>query len=146
MVFHFNIVHCDISPQNILVSNAGEVKLTDFGILRVAFQMEEQHRVIRGKYAYMAPEQVEGRVLDARTDLFCFNDCLVRNDYGRRLFKHKDKNETLRRVRSARVEPPKTKRPQISEKLNKFILKGLKRHPHDRYGNATEMLESFLVK
>lgn len=137
-----NIVHCDISPQNILVSNAGEVKLTDFGISRAAFQMEEQHRVIRGKYAYMAPEQVEGRVLDARTDLFALMIVLYEMITGRRLFKHKDKNETLRRVRSARVEPPKTKRPEISEKLNAFILKGLKRHPHDRYGNATEMLEA----
>ena len=81
MVFR-SILCTAISLKNILVSNAGEVKLTDFGISRAAFQMEEQHRVIRGKYAYMAPEQVEGRVLDARNGSFCFNDCLVRNDYG----------------------------------------------------------------
>ena len=137
-----NIVHCDISPQNILISNAGEVKLTDFGISRAAFQMEEQHRVIRGKYAYMAPEQVEGRVLDGRTDLFALMIVLYEMITGRRLFKHKDKNETLRRVRSAQVEPPKEKRPEISEKLNNFILKGLKKRPQERYANATEMLEA----
>ena len=76
-----NIVHCDISPQNILVSNAGEVKLTDFGILGQLFQMEEQHRVIRGKYAYMAPAG-RGTCFGCSNGSFCFNDCLVRNDYG----------------------------------------------------------------
>ena len=59
-----NIVHCDISPQNILISFSGEVKITDFGISRASFQADEQHDVIRGKYAYMSPEQVEGKVLD----------------------------------------------------------------------------------
>ena len=57
---------------------SGEVKLTDFGISRVAFQMEEQHQVIRGKYAYMAPEQVEGKMLDGRTDLFALTIVLYR--------------------------------------------------------------------
>ena len=56
-----HIVHCDISPQNILVSFSGEVKITDFGISRAAFQAKSLHDVIRGKYAYMSPEQVEGK-------------------------------------------------------------------------------------
>ena len=64
------IVHCDISPQNMLISYAGEVKITDFGISRAAFQASGLHDVIRGKYAYMSPEQVDGAVLDGRSDLF----------------------------------------------------------------------------
>jgi serine/threonine protein kinase len=51
-----NIVHCDVSPQNILISYAGEVKIHDFGIARAAFQADTKHRVVRGKYAYMSPE------------------------------------------------------------------------------------------
>ena len=64
------IVHCDISPQNMLLSYSGEVKITDFGISRAAFQSKGVHEVVRGKYAYMSPEQVNGKVLDARSDIF----------------------------------------------------------------------------
>ena len=107
-----NIVHCDISPQNILISSSGEVKLTDFGISRAAFQLEEQHQVIRGKYAYMAPEQVEGKALDGRTDLFALTIVLFESLTGRRLFKAKERNETLARVRRAEVPSPRAYRPE----------------------------------
>ncbi len=138
---HFlNIVHCDISPQNVLISHAGEVKLTDFGISRAAFQLEEQHQVIRGKYAYMAPEQVEGRQLDRKTDLFALTIVLYEMITGRRLFKRKDRNETLRRVRQAEVPSPRDYRMEISEELEGIIYKGLKRRPEDRYADAGEML------
>ena len=87
-----SIVHCDISPQNILISFAGEVKLADFGISRAAFQASEQHKVVRGKYAYMSPEQVEGRALDRGTDLFSLGIVLYEALTGRRLFKTKSRD------------------------------------------------------
>ena len=137
-----NIVHCDISPQNILVSYSGEVKLTDFGISRAAFQMEEQHQVIRGKYAYMAPEQVEGKILNGQTDVFALSIVLFEMLTGRRLFKAKDRTETLMRVRRADIPSLQQFRPEISEALEKVVRKGLARDVKDRYQTAGEMLEA----
>lgn len=136
------IVHCDISPQNILISYAGEVKLTDFGISRAAFQAAEKHKVIRGKYAYMAPEQVEGRTLDGRTDLFSIGIVLYELLTGRRLFKMRTRDETLQRVRKAEVPSPRAFRPEISEDLEGLLLKTLSRKADARYPSAAEMLEA----
>ncbi|MDP6932625.1 MAG: serine/threonine-protein kinase, partial [Myxococcota bacterium] len=138
---HLQIVHCDISPQNVLISYAGEVKLTDFGISRAAFQSEASHQVIRGKYAYMAPEQVEGRPLDGRTDQFALAIVLFEALTGRRLFKSKSRDETLARVRRAEVPSPRGYRPEISEDLEDIILKALSRNADDRYPTAGDMLE-----
>ena len=135
------IVHCDVSPQNILVSFAGEVKLTDFGISRAAFQARSQHEVIRGKYAYMSPEQIEGEPLDGRSDLFSLGIVLYEALTGRRLFKAKTRDETLDRVRRAEVPSARAWRPDISEDLEWLLLKALARLPDDRFGSAAEMLE-----
>jgi tRNA A-37 threonylcarbamoyl transferase component Bud32 len=136
-----NIVHCDISPQNILVSFSGEVKITDFGISRAAIQKGAQD-VIRGKYAYMSPEQVEGKPLDGRSDLFSLGIVLYELLTGRRLFKAKNRDETLARVRRAEVPSPRAYRPEISEDLEAFLLRTLSRHREDRWEDAAEMMES----
>lgn len=136
------IVHCDISPQNILISYAGEVKLTDFGISRAAFQAAEKHQVVRGKYAYMSPEQVDGRALDGRTDLFSIGIVLFELLTGRRLFKMRSRDETLQRVRRAEVPSPRTYRPEISEDLEGILLTALARRPESRYQTAGDMLEA----
>jgi len=136
-----NVVHCDISPQNILLSFAGEVKLTDFGISRAAIQQGNQD-VIRGKYAYMSPEQVEARPLDGRSDLFSLGIVLYELLTGRRLFKARNRDETLARVRRAEVPSPRSYRPEISEDLEEFLLRTLSRHRDDRWANATDMLEA----
>lgn len=136
------IVHCDISPQNILISYAGEVKLTDFGISRAAFQAAEKHKVIRGKYAYMAPEQVDGKSLDGRTDLFSIGIVLFELLTGRRLFKMRNRDETLQRVRRAEVPSPRAYRGEISEDLEGILLRSLARRPEARYQTAGDMLEA----
>ena len=120
-----NIVHCDISPQNVLISFAGEVKITDFGISRASFQAEGQQEVIRGKYAYMSPEQVEGKPLDGRSDLFALGIVLYELLTGRRLFKGKNRDETLGRVKRAEVPSPRTFRPELSEAMEDFLLLSL---------------------
>lgn len=136
-----NIVHCDISPQNILISRSGEVKITDFGISRAAIQKGNQE-VIRGKYAYMSPEQVEGRALDGRSDLFSMGIVLYELLTGRRLFKAKSRDETLGRVRRAEVPSPRSFRPEISEDLEAFLLRTLSRHRDDRWADAGEMMDA----
>lgn len=136
-----HIVHCDISPQNVLVSYSGEVKITDFGISRAAFQASGLHEVIRGKYAYMSPEQVDGKPLDGRSDLFSLGIVLYEMLTGRRLFKAKTREETLARVRRAEVPSLRTYRPEISEELEAVVLKSLAARPEDRYPNAAAFLE-----
>ncbi len=136
-----DVVHCDISPQNILLSFAGEVKITDFGISRAAIQQGNQD-VIRGKYAYMSPEQVEGKVLDGRSDLFSLGIVLYELLTGRRLFKSKTREETLARVRRAEVPSPRAWRPSVSDELENFLLKTLARDPADRWQDGAEMLEA----
>jgi serine/threonine protein kinase len=136
------IVHCDISPQNVLISFAGEVKLTDFGISRAAFQSKGANEVIRGKYAYMSPEQVEGEPLDGRSDLFSIGIVLYELLTGRRLFKGKTREETLARVRRAEVPSPRAYRPEISEDLEAFLLKALAQKPEKRFADAATMLEA----
>ena len=137
-----NIVHCDISPQNVLLSFAGEVKITDFGISRAGFQAKSQHEVIRGKYAYMSPEQVGGKPLDGRTDLFSTSIVLFELVTGRRLFKARTREETLARVRRAEVPSPKGYRPEISDDLERLLLKALSKRPEDRFQTAGEMHEA----
>lgn len=136
-----HVVHCDISPQNVLLSYAGEVKLTDFGISRAAFERGPQD-VIRGKYAYMSPEQVDGRALDGRSDLFSLATVLYELLTGRRLFKARTRDETMARVRRAEVPSPRSFRAEISEDLEAFLLKALARHPESRFLDAAEMLDA----
>jgi serine/threonine protein kinase len=135
------IVHCDISPQNVLISYAGEVKITDFGISRAAFQAASLHEVIRGKYAYMSPEQVDGKELDGRSDVFSLGIVLYELLTGRRLFKAKTRDETLGRVRRAEVPSPRTYRNEISEDLEGILLKALAARPQDRYASAGAFLD-----
>ncbi len=136
-----HIVHCDISPQNVLISFSGEVKITDFGISRAAIQKGNQD-VIRGKYAYMSPEQVEGKPLDGRSDLFSLGIVLYELITGRRLFKAKSRDETLARVRRAEVPSPRQYRPELSDELEAFLLRTLSRHREDRWADAAEMSDA----
>ena len=137
-----NIVHCDISPQNILISNSGEVKLTDFGISRAAFQMQEQHQVIRGKYAYMAPEQVAGKALTGQTDIFALSIVLFELLAGKRLFKAKEKAQTLNNVRNAIVPSLQNIRPEVSDNLEQVVFKGLAKERSKRFQSSLKVLEA----
>jgi len=136
-----NVVHCDISPQNILISYSGEVKITDFGISRAAFQAKSLHDVVRGKYAYMSPEQVEGKKLDGRSDIFSLGIVLFELLTGRRLFKAKTRDETIARVRRAEVPSPRGYRPEVSTGLEQLLRRSLEARPEDRYPSAQIMLE-----
>ncbi|MFT7520719.1 MAG: serine/threonine protein kinase [Kiritimatiellia bacterium] len=135
------IVHCDISPQNVLISYAGEVKITDFGISRAAFQAQGVHETIRGKYAYMSPEQVGGARLDGRSDLFSLAIVLYELITGRRLFKARSRDETLARVKRAEVPSPRAYRPELSDDLEGLLLKALAKRAEDRFSDAGEMLD-----
>ncbi|MBN2799173.1 MAG: serine/threonine protein kinase [Deltaproteobacteria bacterium] len=140
-----HIVHCDISPQNMLLSYAGEVKLTDFGIARVAFQADSTQEVVRGKYAYMSPEQANGEELDGRSDIFSLGIVFYEILTGRRLFKASSRDETLSRVRRAEVPSARFYRPEISEDLEALLLKALTRDKDRRFQSAEQMLDALAM-
>jgi tetratricopeptide (TPR) repeat protein len=135
-----NIVHRDVSPQNVLVSYEGEVKLVDFGIAKAASSGQEtQTGVLKGKLAYMSPEQACGRHIDRRSDVFSLGIVLYELLTGRRLFKGDSDLSTLEQVRTAHVEPPRQFDADIPEALEAVMLKALAREADQRYQTASEL-------
>jgi serine/threonine protein kinase/predicted ATPase len=117
------IVHRDISPQNVLVSWDGAVKIVDFGIAR-ARDIKEEEGVIKGKYAYMAPEQARGLPVDRRADVFATGVLLFELACGRPLFIGKGK-EVLAQAKAGAIPSPRRLNPDIPKELETTILKAL---------------------
>jgi serine/threonine protein kinase len=142
-----NIIHRDVSPQNILVGFEGEVKVIDFGIAKAANRASKtQAGVLKGKFGYMSPEQVRGLPIDRRSDIFAVGVLLYEMLTGERLFIGESDFSTLERVRNADVIPPTSFNKKISPQLEQIVLKTLAREVEDRYQWATELardLQSF---
>jgi eukaryotic-like serine/threonine-protein kinase len=135
------IVHRDVSPQNVLVSEQGEVKLTDFGIAKAMGRRERTNQgVIKGKLGFMSPEQASGWVLDNRSDLFSLGTMLYLFFTGRRPFEAPTDLESIMRVRECRFTPPEQIRRDLSPAVAKVISRAMERMPSNRYQNADEML------
>ena len=135
-----NIVHRDISPHNILVSYAGETKITDFGIARASSKVTiTRSGVIRGKFAYMSPEQARGDHIDRRSDIFSLGIVLYEVLTGTRLFKSKNDLETLKRVQTGPITPPSRLNPDVPPELETIVLKALDRDRDRRYQWASEL-------
>ncbi|HEX8438703.1 serine/threonine-protein kinase, partial [Archangium sp.] len=144
-----NIVHRDISPQNILISFEGEVKVIDFGIAKAAGKATKtQAGILKGKFGYMSPEQIRGLPLDRRSDIFAIGVCLYEMLTGERLFVGDSDFSVLEKVRKAEVAPPSTYNKRIPEALEKIVLKALARDVDERYQYANELgddLQRFLL-
>jgi serine/threonine-protein kinase len=135
------IVHRDVSPQNVLVSEQGEVKLTDFGIAKAMGRREHTSQgVIKGKLAFMSPEQASGAVLDNRSDLFALGTMLYLFFTGRRPFEGPTDLEAIMRVRECKFTPPELIRPGLPPALFKIIHRAMQATPAHRYQSADEML------
>jgi serine/threonine protein kinase len=131
------IVHRDISPQNVIVSYEGEVKLIDFGIARAAGRVTRTLAgLVKGKFAYMSPEQIRGLPTDRRSDVFACGILLHELLSGKPLFLRDSDYETLERTRSAAIEPPSAHDPSIPPELDRITLRALARHVEDRYPSA----------
>jgi serine/threonine protein kinase len=143
------IIHRDISPQNILVSYEGEVKIIDFGIAKAATRGSRTRAgVLKGKFGYMSPEQVRGLPLDHRSDLFAIGTILYELLISDRLFYGDSDFETLEKVRNVDVAPPSSVRLDVPLTLEKIIMKALARDVDERYQWASEMqddLETFVA-
>jgi serine/threonine protein kinase len=137
-----NIVHRDVSPQNILVSYEGEVKLIDFGIAKAANKASKtQAGILKGKFGYMSPEQVRGLPIDRRSDVFSVGIVLYELLTGERLFVGESDFSTLEKVRNVEIMPPTTYNRRIPEELEAIVLKALSREPEDRFQYASELQE-----
>ncbi|HEY8146750.1 MAG TPA: protein kinase [Kofleriaceae bacterium] len=134
-----NLVHRDISPQNVIASYEGEIKLIDFGIVKAEGRATRTLAgLVKGKFAYMSPEQLRGLPVDRRSDVFACGIVLHELLTGEPLFKRGTEFETLRRARYADIEPPSKVNPEVPPELDRIALKGLARHVDDRYQSALQ--------
>jgi serine/threonine protein kinase len=135
------IVHRDVSPHNVLVSEQGEVKLTDFGIAKAMGRRERTGEgVIKGKLAFMSPEQASGKELDARSDLFSVGTMLYLLMVGRRPFESPTDLETILRVQQCQYSPAREAKPDLPPAIASIIERAMQRDPASRYQTGEEML------
>jgi len=138
-----NIIHRDISPPNLLISYEGEIKLIDFGLAKaVGSSVQTQAGIIKGKLAYMSPEQVRGATLDLRSDVFAVGIVFFELLTARRLFRRDSDLETFDAVRQCRVPRPSEINPSIPKALEEILLTALARDVDKRYQSAGAMNEA----
>jgi serine/threonine protein kinase len=142
-----NIVHRDISPQNLLISWEGEVKITDFGIAaadRDFKQTETKAGIVKGKYSYMSPEQISGKKCDPKTDIFALSVVMWEMLALRRLFTADNEIEVIELVRHCKI-PGRLKdfNPNVSDELESIVMRGLNKDPRKRY-DSMEAFEKTL--
>ncbi len=135
-----NLVHRDVSPQNVLISFEGDIKLCDFGIAKAATKVQQtQAGALKGKLQYMSPEQAWGKKVDRRTDIFSLGVVLYEMLTGDRLFSGDTDLTILEQVRDARSDAPSAKNADVPKRVDQIVLKALAKNPQDRYQNASEM-------
>jgi serine/threonine-protein kinase len=135
------IVHRDVSPHNVLISEQGEVKLTDFGIAKAQNKTEKSlGNLIKGKVAFMSPEQASAGQLDGRSDLFSVGTMLYAMITRRHPFDAPTDYETLMLVKNGDFLPPETARPGLNPELYRVIRKAMGKTPEARYQKAEDML------
>jgi serine/threonine-protein kinase len=135
------IVHRDVSPQNILVGVDGIARLVDFGIAKAAGRLQNttDGGEVKGKYAYMAPEQARGEPVSRVTDTFAAAVIFWELVTGERLFLGRTDAESLHRVLVSRIRPPRALAPDLPAALDAILVKALSRDPARRYQTAREM-------
>ncbi|HEX9659803.1 MAG TPA: protein kinase, partial [Rhodothermales bacterium] len=134
------LVHRDVSPQNVLVSYSGDIKLCDFGIAKaVAKASKTQMGALKGKLQYMSPEQAWGRVVDARSDIFSLGAVLFEMLTGERLFAGESEISVLESVREGKVRGVRNIAGQVPVELDEVVAKALAKDPDERFQSAGEM-------
>ena len=134
-----NIIHRDISPPNIIVSNTGTVKLIDFGLAKAArSSIQTQVGTIKGKFSYIAPEYINGQ-LDNRVDLWALGVIAWELLTMRRLFEADDDFEVLRMVKEMAIVPPSRHSRDVTGELDSIVLTALERDPNRRWQSASAL-------
>ncbi len=135
-----SIVHRDVSPQNIVVSFDGDVKLIDFGIAKAAGKLSRTAvGTIKGKFGYMSPEQVRGMEVDQRTDIFSLGISMWELLTLQRLFAAENEILVLEKIRNLKIPPPSSLDASVPPELDRIVLKALSKDLDGRYRSAKEL-------
>ncbi|HVW24588.1 MAG TPA: serine/threonine-protein kinase [Polyangiaceae bacterium] len=144
------IVHCDVSPHNILIGLDGAVKLVDFGVAGAMNHINTEDEIkIRGKFGYMSPEQAQAKPLDRRSDVFSLGIVLFELTTGYRLFRGRDDRHTLELVTWGKIPRPSQVISRYPDQLESIVMRALDRDIERRFQTAEEFrdaLESYLVE
>jgi eukaryotic-like serine/threonine-protein kinase len=135
-----DIVHRDVSPQNVLVGTDGVARVLDFGVAKAAGRWHSTRQgQLKGKIAYMAPEQINTGIVTRKTDLYAAAVVLWETLTGRRLFRAENEAMLLATVLDAKVEPPSHLVAGLPEGFDRVVLRGLESDPENRFATAREM-------
>ncbi len=137
------IVHRDVSPQNILVGVDGTARITDFGVARAATRLSTTRTgQLKGKLAYMAPEQARGKAVDRRADVFAMGIVTWESLAHKRLFKGEGEADTLNRVLYEPIPRLRQANPNVSVALEEVVMKALEREPDARWPTAADFADA----
>ena len=135
-----DLVHRDVSPQNVLISYEGDIKLCDFGIAKAASKASHTLAgALKGKLQYMSPEQAWGRRIDRRSDIFALGTVLFELLTGRKLFGGDNELSVLEQVRQAQAVAPSSISEDVTPEIDAIVMKALQREPEARYQTAGEL-------
>jgi len=134
------LVHRDVSPQNVLISWDGDIKLCDFGIVKAVVKASTtQMGALKGKLQYMSPEQASGQPVDARSDLFSLGSVLFEMLTGHKLFTADSEMAVLDAVRACRHPAPRELAPELAVEIEQVVVRALAKDPGRRHGSAGEL-------
>ncbi|MEC7521429.1 MAG: serine/threonine-protein kinase [Myxococcota bacterium] len=135
------IIHRDVSPSNVLLSFGGEVKVIDFGLAKAENRVSRtRDGIVKGKLAYLSPEQAHGRTFDRRSDLFSLGVCAWELLTGKRAFRRDDDRKTVLAIRAGKIDPP-SRHAVLPEPLERIVTRLLAIDPDLRYRTALEARE-----
>jgi serine/threonine-protein kinase len=139
-----HLVHRDVSPQNVLVGVDGVAKIADFGVAKARWRLADETEAgqVKGKFGYMAPEQLDRRSVDRRSDVFSMGVVLWETLVGQRLFGGIDVIDTIAKLREARIPDPRTVVPSLPAPLAEVAMHALARDPRARFATAAEMSDA----
>jgi hypothetical protein len=142
----FHIVHRDISPQNLLISYQGEVKISDFGISKARSEPSlTQAGVVKGKMAYMSPEQALGEPIDHRADIYALGLVFYETLTGKRVYAFKSDIDAIRSIPKMDIEPVGNLVPEVHETLNRIVMKCLEKQKENRYQSASAIYTDLMA-